>query len=90
MSVTPKIEKVEICQGPFDQSEIAQIRERVLIRDSCLNRLDDRVKANEGKLRRIWVALAIAGVLIGAWVDGRFGLTVPNAVSAPASIAGPP
>ncbi len=90
MSVTPKVEKVEICQAPFDQSELVKIREMILIRDSSFARLEDRVQASEGKLRRIWVALTIAGILMGAWVDGRFGLTVPNAVSAPAPIAGPP
>ena len=50
-----------------------------MARDSDLERFEARVQATESKLNRIWYILTVLGFLAWAWVDGRFGISTPNA-----------
>ena len=71
--------RVEPASGPFDESELERVRERVLVRDSDFERTEARVQAVESKLNRIWYIMTVLGFLAWAWVDGRFGVSAPNA-----------
>jgi hypothetical protein len=72
--------EVELAQGPLDESELNRIRERILIRGSDFDVMEDRQQTCDSKVRRIWLTLTTVSVIAVAWMDGRFGFSAPNAV----------
>jgi len=79
MDMLDRVE-VQVASGPLDESEVDRLREIALVRDSDVYRLEQRIRAMESKTNRIWYILTVIGFLAWAWIDGRFGLTTPNAV----------